>query len=164
MVSRFSFLNTHRSYSYSRGFTLLEVLLVIAILAVLFTGVGAFYGNYIKIVEFESVGKHMLFDMREARTYAMSGKKGEYWGVHAKNGVDDYYEIYSTPSDYSSGAKTIFSTVYLPGGISFTLPAEGLERDILFSRIFGTTTPAVLEVAFNNATTTITITQEGFVY
>ncbi|RJQ31009.1 hypothetical protein C4572_02995 [Candidatus Parcubacteria bacterium] len=80
------------------------------------------------------------------------------------NGQDDYYEFFSTPSDYNDAEKTITNNVYLPGGIYFTAPADTV--DIIFGKITGATA-ATTTVSISNSdgiSKTVTVTPAGTVY
>jgi prepilin-type N-terminal cleavage/methylation domain-containing protein len=147
-----------------RGFSLLEVLLVVAVLAIVgAAGVGS-YLNAAKSIESTSTARTVIADIRLARAKAMGGQDDRRWGVHVVNGAADYYEIFSTPSNYADAATTVSDTVYLPAGISFSNPGESATRDIVFSTVFGTTTATTLVLASQTESHTITITALGVVY
>lgn len=144
------------------GFSLLEILLAISILSIMSLITASSYVNYIKYAEFDSFSKKMLFDTREVRANAMSGKDGKKWGVHAVNGVSDYYEIFSTDTDYAGG--TVDVSVFLPAMVSFNTPSEGNTADIIFSKASGTTTATTLVLVSRDATTTIAFSAEGLIF
>lgn len=137
-----------------RGFSLLELLMVVAIIALL-AGVGStFYRGFVKSVELQSISKTMAEDFRYARSKAMIGEGGYKWGAHVVNtasGGSQYYLLFSTPTNYADASTTVMSTTTLSTGLTFSDPASGAYKDIIFSKISGN--PA--------ASTTVVIVSEG---
>lgn len=134
-----------------KGFTLMEVLLTISIVVVI-AGVGAgFYLNYAKNVELKSTANTLVSDLRQAQSKSMTGNGGLKWGVHFVNGDSDYYEIFSTSTDYGDEGKNIIFTRYLEYGIFFVEPSESSTKDVIFNKITGSTTesPIVLRSSDN---------------
>lgn len=143
------------------GFTLLEILLVVSILAIVTTiGIGV-YRNLAKRVEFEETKAVFISDMKHARAAAMSGESGLPWGIHVENSTDDTYAIFSG-SSYASG--TVDAMITLPIGVTWTSPSEGNSTDILFSRITGTTTAATVILTSGDTSQTVMITAVGHIY
>lgn len=150
----------HRGAS---GFTLIELLLGVTILGIVSAIAAESYVNYVKYAQFDAFAKQFLFDAREARSAATSQKEGTKWGVRVINGTFDSYEIFSTDSTYALGTST--ATVFLPVGISWSSPAEGNTRDIIFSKLTGTTTAdTVVAVSLAGDIATTTITANGLIY
>lgn len=147
-----------------RGLTLLEVLIVVAIISILGVAGVCYYRNYGKDVEVISVAHRLISDVRSARSRAIAGESQRRWGVHAVNGAQDYYQIFSTPTNYADATTTIDSTVYLSAGITFSDPADSATKDILFSGIAGTTTATTTSLSSQTQNVTITITGSGTVY
>ena len=157
MVTWYMFYGKH-----SKGFTLIEVLLVIAILSVVGALGAGFYRNFSKGVTLHATTKNVIFDLRNARSKAMIGEDGVRWGIHFVNGSSDYYELFSTLTDYAEGL--VKTTVVFQGGILFTSPSEGESFDVLFERISGVSTPETVVVESEDDNRTITITTIGNVY
>ncbi len=144
------------------GFTLLEVLIVIASLAVI-SGIGfGYYRNFQKNVELETAVGALISDIKTARGKAMGGVLGKKWGAHIVNSASDYYEIFSTASDYANGS--VERSVYLSGAVIFASPSEGMSKDIIFNSITGSTGANTITLAFEDRTINITITGDGTVY
>lgn len=145
----------------TRGFSLLEILLVLGIISVLgTTGIGM-YRNYVKNVELKTVSQEIRTDLKSARSKAQAGEDNYKWGIRFTNGTDDYYEVFSTPTNYADGGRQTRETVYLRGGVSFTNPIEGNNLDVIFARISGTTTATTISVIFEGQTETVSVGVSG---
>lgn len=145
----------------NKGFTLLEVLIVLAIVVLLGSMSVGFYINYSKNVEINSVANIMIFDLKQAQSKSMIGEGGFKWGIHFVNGATDYYEIFSTPTDYSDGVKVIISTNYLSNGVTFSSPGSGSSTDIIFNKISGGTSGTSVVVISQSNTRTISVSSIG---
>lgn len=147
-----------------KGFTLLELLIVIAILAVLSSiGIGE-YRNYVKNVELEEAGKILSYDLVAARTKAAAGEDQRKWGIRLVNSSSQYYLLFSTPTDFSDAQKTVKATTTLTGNIVFSTPSSGNSLDIIFSKIQATTTTTSASLTVEGKTKTITINSNGSIY
>jgi type II secretory pathway pseudopilin PulG len=143
------------------GFSLLEILLVMAIV-VLIAGIGVgFYVNYGRSVEVNSAAQTLIFDLKQAQSKSMGGVDGLKWGIHFVNEASssDYYEIFSTETDYANG--TVVSKNYLSGGIAFSVPTEGNSTSIIFNKISGGTTETSIAIFSGGATKTINVSAIG---
>jgi prepilin-type N-terminal cleavage/methylation domain-containing protein len=149
---------------HNKGFTLLELLLVVTILAILASFSASSYRNYGKSVELDSVGKNIVYDLRQMRSRAAAGDTRRNWGAHFVNGVQDYYELFSTPTNYADAGKTIVSSVYLPTTVKFTTPAESANLDIIFASIAATTNANSVIINSEGVTKTINVTASGTAY
>lgn len=144
-----------------RGFSLLELMLVVAILAVLGTAGFGMYHNFVKSVELSSTAQAIRSDLKATRSKAQAGTDNFRWGIHFVNSTDDYYEIFSTPTNYADGGKVVEETIYLRGGVAFSDPTEDNMKDVVFVKIAGTTTAATVGVTFSGQTETVTIGAAG---
>lgn len=147
-----------------QGFTLLEVVLIMGILAVLTTVGFGYYRNFARSIELESASTGLVSDLKTAQAKSMAGIDNRKWGIHAVNGASDYYELFSTPSNYADPLASVSETTYLPGGITFASPAEGTTRDVIFTKITGAATAASLSLIFESTTRDITIKSVGTIY
>jgi Tfp pilus assembly protein FimT len=133
---------------------------IIAVLAAFSVG---YYRNYVRNVEFEATKNGIITDLRDARSKAMAGTNDKAWGVRSWNAANDYYEEFAGATYAIGGSST--TTVYLPPGITFVMPASGNYQDIIFSKIGGTTTAATTtQITFEGQTKTINISTNGTVY
>ncbi len=111
-------------YSFQQGFTILELLIVVAVVAVIsVAGVGS-YRNFGKTVELSSTAKVIAADLRQMQAKAMIGEGGVKWGVRFESVNDgtSRYMLFSTPNTYDNGVVT--ATITLPKGITFSTPSN----------------------------------------
>jgi prepilin-type N-terminal cleavage/methylation domain-containing protein len=146
------------------GFTLLEVLLVTAIMALIAGFSVGIYRNYGKGIELNAARKNIIYDLRQMQARAASGENRRNWGAHFVNGAQDYYELFSTPTNYADAGKIIASVVNLPATITFTDPAEANNLDIIFSSISGGTGADSVTIGSESNNQTINVTASGAVY
>lgn len=148
---------------YKKGFTLMEVLITISIVVVIAgAGVG-FYLNYAKNVELRSATNTLISDLKQAQSKSMTGTGGLRWGIHFVNASSDYYEIFSTPTDYSDAGKNITMKKYLDAGISFADPTETSTKDIIFNKITGSTSESSITITSSGVNRVINISSIGLV-
>lgn len=138
-----------------RGFTLFEILIVIAILSILAVFSTGSYSNYTKSTELDFTAKEIKSDLKSMRGKAMSGEESKDWGIHFDNGASDFYELFSG-SAYAGG--TVERIVYLPGVITFSSPTI----DIIFNNITGTTvSQETITISSGTDGIAITVSSEG---
>ena len=144
-----------------RGFSLLELLIVIAIISILAVAGAGSYRGFGKSVQLTSATQTIAADLRQTQAKSMVGESGLFWGVHFVSGTNNYYQIFSTPTNYANASTSIVSTTTLPLSITFSDPTGGATRDIIFSKISGLTTATSVSVVSEGVTKTITITSIG---
>ncbi|MEW6617535.1 MAG: prepilin-type N-terminal cleavage/methylation domain-containing protein [Patescibacteria group bacterium] len=147
------------------GLSLLEVLIVIGILGII-TAVGSgIFKEFVKNTEIDSVKNKIIFDLKQAQGKAMAGDSGLVWGVYFVNSTDDYYQIFSTPTNYASASTTIQESYYLPGQIYFSAPTS-TPVEVLFQKIRGTVsgTSTIILVSSSTPTSTIIVAPSGLIY
>lgn len=147
-----------------KGFSLLEVLLVVALLAILASSGVGYYRSTAVQIQLKSFANGLVTDMQYARSRSVNGENSLKWGVHVVNGTNDYYEIFSTPTDYADATKSVYATTTAPKGVTFSDPADSTSKDIIFSRIAGTTTATSVSVLGETGTIVATVTAYGVIY
>jgi len=143
------------------GFTLIELLIVIVILAIVsYLGITNLI-SYQRNIVLDSTVKEIVAYLEQAQGKSMSRENDKIWGVYFKNGDSDFYELYSTDSNYAGGSTA--TIVFLPSGTEFSEPTEGNSKEIQFSKLFGTTTSTEIKIAIKGTTKTktISINSEG---
>lgn len=148
----------------SAGFSLLELLLVVAVLAILGSIGSAYYFNVVKNIELSTAASGIISDLQRTQSSSMAGESGMRWGIHFVNGSDDYYQIFSTPTDFANASTTIASIIYLPQQVVFSDPSDSSNKDIIFERITGTAALATVVIASSDNSRTITVPAIGKPY
>lgn len=150
--------------SGERAFTLIELLIVIAILAILGAAGFGYYANTARDVEITTISHEITADLRSARSSAINGEKSRAWGLHFVNSSRNYVQLYSTPTSYSDASTTIEDTTYLTDGVTFADPSTSTTKDILFARITGTTTASSITITSSLESLTVHVSSLGVVY
>jgi len=144
-----------------KGFSLLELIISLAIIALLGTVAGLTLVNYQRSMVADTTAREITGQLRLAQRKAISGEdgdlngQGDSWGIRFSNSSDDTYQVfYGTV--YNSASTT--ATVYLPSSAKFTDPTEGNTKDIIFTKLTGTTTPETISIALPDGSDSRTIT------
>lgn len=66
---------------YNRGITFIELLLVIALLAILGATTSPFLSRFIIDTNFDITLDRIISTIRKAQSYSQTGKNGSFWGV-----------------------------------------------------------------------------------
>lgn len=133
--------------SKQRGVSLIELLLVIAILALMGGVVSTFLFGQKLSTELEEEAKKIVGVLRLTQNRAITGEQGSAWGVHFDNaGADPFYDMFLGTS---YAAATTTERFFLSSGVLYNLPTSGTSTDAIFNKRTGS--------LLSNATTTVTI-------
>lgn len=69
-----------------KGFTFIELLLVISIILILGVSSGVFYSRMINVNSVANVSDQLASELRKAQMYAMMGRQNNSWGVRFASG------------------------------------------------------------------------------
>ena len=148
----------------SKGFSLLELIISLAIIALLGTVAGLALVNYQRSMAADTTAREITGQLRLAQRKAVSGEdgdlngQGDTWGVRFSNpsgsAADTYQVFYGTV--YNSASTT--ATIYLSSSVKFTNPTDNTDTDIIFTKLSGTTTPATIAIALPDGSDSRTIT------
>lgn len=138
----------------SHGFTLIEIIISVAILAALGVVGVAYLGGYRQSASVDSEAEKITAYLRQVQNKAMSGEavSGQNpteWGVHFVNpsSGSGYYAVFRGVT-YSEEVSD--ETIYLSKQVRFSDPAASSTKDIIFQRITGrptATTTIILQSA-----------------
>jgi prepilin-type N-terminal cleavage/methylation domain-containing protein len=152
-----------KKFTHQSGFTLLELLLVIAVLAVIAAMSRDSFSSFLGGAGLKDSAQMIAYDLRSTRNQAMNGANDRNWGIHFVNGANDYYEIFSSSTDYSDVAKEITRTDYLKNNAAFSNPPEASSLDVIFSKISGTTTAVGIVLGLGQEQQIIAVNSQGLV-
>ncbi len=115
------------------GFTLLEIVVVVGIVAVLGTLSLVSFSNSRKVRDLTTTGQNVLSVLQAARAKAAAGEEGSQWGVH----VDASQVVLFRGALYSASTSTTAYT--LPSTIEIVSIDLAGGHDAVFKRIDGST-------------------------
>jgi prepilin-type N-terminal cleavage/methylation domain-containing protein len=127
-----------------KGFTLIELILVVALVALIGSVAGLLYSNIYLRNAASNAQDELVFSLRKAQMYSMMGRQGSNWGVAIGGNI----VLYSGNS-YAS-RNTAFDESY---AVPNTVAIIG-ANEINFARLTG----------YPNVTSTITIASPGRTY
>ena len=135
----------------SRGFSLLEVLIVMAIVILLSTGLIYRMSDARRDKAVQATGDAILFTLEEAKNNAIAGKYGLAHGVHFTSGA---YTSFSGIVYSAGGANNVVHTV--SSDIEITPALSGGAVDVIFARLNGeaNVTGTITVAAADDSTTT----------
>lgn len=133
-----------------KGFTLIELILVIAIVLTISTLSGVFYSRFLTQNAVSNTVDQLAGSFRKAQVYSMTGKEDGSWGVKYVPGTITLFKVGATSFDES------FS-------VSSNITISGFTQ-ITFARVTGLpdSTPTIT-VTGNNDSRTLTVNSAGVV-
>lgn len=139
------------------GFTLLETIIVLAIMTMFFAVSIPFFSRFMENTKLETSARSVTSALRIARMYAIT-KNANYYVKFDKTAAPNEYYVYYYELPIPPGTLTIVDKRYkLPTGISFFAPAPSLISDeIEFTADGGDSawfkpTGELVEVPFNTS-------------
>ncbi len=105
-----------------KGFTLIEVLIVIALIGIMLAVAGYYMGGQGKLAQLKSVARDLVGHMNLARTGAIRDTRP--WAIQFNPGGRSYVLLSDSgepfaPVDWSNGNETTYRRVQLPANIAF---------------------------------------------
>lgn len=133
-------------YYTSHGFTVLELLIVISILAVLLTIVVSSFSSFRRSSVLNTEVQELVTVINRARLLSVSSKNDQQFGVHLESGKVVLFE----GSTYSAGASTNETHTFNSMLTLSPVVVSGGGAEVLFEKVTGATA--------QNATTTLLVT------
>lgn len=145
-----------------RGFSILELVLVIAILALLTSGLVGVYVGLRNSISVDTGAEMVRSALTQQRTRAQGGAERRAYGVRmVSDATDPYFEFFSY--DSSSGTTT-GQRVDLPETITFADPIIGNESIVRFESITGYATHETSIILMSPSdTATVSVSATGLV-
>lgn len=142
-----------------RGLSIVEIIIVLAILGALSVGAFIMFNDSRSAVGLKRVSQDVAFHLEEVRAEALAGKNGEPQGV--KFNSDSYVQF--SGATYS-GSDPENNTIVLTEGFTLTTDAGG-DEVVVFDRLTGSVSGApviiTLTHTLSGATGTVTVGTEG---
>ncbi|OGY64512.1 MAG: hypothetical protein A3I24_04045 [Candidatus Harrisonbacteria bacterium RIFCSPLOWO2_02_FULL_41_13b] len=126
-------MTANNANKFNRGLTLIEILISIAIIALLGTTVLLSFSGYRQRQVLESSARSLAATLRDANKKAVNQDQGKEWGVHFERAISgrDFYAVFNGPV-----YLTPVQLVYLPPTLRFIDPASGF-KEIIFEKLTG---------------------------
>jgi prepilin-type N-terminal cleavage/methylation domain-containing protein len=145
----------------SRGFTIIEIVIVISILLVLVLAAVPFFQSFSVSHQMETSTQDILNTLRRAQSAAMGSKENSKFGVYLGTGSGASYTFFQ--GDTYAGRDTEYDEVYtLPPTISLSLNIGG-GSEIIFGKLKGVpnVTGTITLTSVDNETRILNINQVG---
>lgn len=139
----------------NRAFTLIELMIVIAITVLITSVSGAVYANLIQNTYLDTISEEIVANLRLAQMRSISNFHDQPWGIHFNDtstpGESDSFILFQG-SDYASRDNSWDIETELPPNITYTIVTlTGGGDDVVFDQLSGQT--------IQNGTIQITNTQ-----
>jgi prepilin-type N-terminal cleavage/methylation domain-containing protein len=116
------------------AFTLIEVLVVVAVSAVIATGGFVMFSGYQKNQNIKLTLSELTAAIRDIQKRSVTQENGKQWGIRLSNGTADSFQTWSGLS-YASGTPD--QTYSLKRNIQFGNPPSGFTTDLIFQAMTG---------------------------
>ncbi len=128
------------------GFTLLEVLISISILAVIGVIGFTYLANYRRSSQLNLEAGRIVGYFRQTQNNAIAGKNLSDWGIHFSNPSGDGGDFFVIFEGSSFGSSTTTERIYLNKGVGFSIPADDSSIDVIFQRNSGRTSSSTISI------------------
>jgi len=144
------------SYFSARGFSFIEVILVVSIVAIMSLMGTVFYSRFLTQNAVANATDHMISQLRKAQIYSMEGKQsGGNWGVN--------HTVSPKQLQFFLQGNTAFNENY---SINSNITISPVFN-VLFTHYTGVPTgatfPLTITISGNNSTESITVNSQGVV-
>lgn len=148
------------NFSYSRAFTLIEVLGAMAIFIVIMS-IGLYsLSGYRSAKSVEVTANEIAFKLEEAKGNSIAGRNGHAFGIHFTANSYTYFESSATPASYNP-SDPANKTPNFPTDLQIVNGLTGGASDIIFAKITGqpniSGTITIRKTSDTSKTKTITI-------
>lgn len=135
---------------YSRGFTLIEVVVVVSIFALIISSPAMINIGFMSRYNAASATQEIIDILFSAQSKAISGIEGKDYGIHVNESILTLFEGNTLSG---SAKKEEYSVNAL---------VSSSVNPIVFEYLTGNTTPVELNINHNGITKTLYINKEGF--
>ena len=149
------------------GFTLLELILVLALIVIFALAlIPNLFGSRGR-TEFDAAGKQMVVLLREAQNRSIAQASSSAWGVHFENATTTtpFYALFAYP--YSSSSVLTYYRLSSRVQYASTTIALGASKEIVFQQISGfasaSTTVGILFSGDSQVSSTLRVSSSGAV-
>ena len=105
-----------------KGFTLMEILLVLGIMSITMFAVGTTWLGFRGKAQLDSTTRSIVDVLRNAQNNSITNEGFTTWGVHLESSSDPFFEIFSG-NDWATGTR--HEHFILPKGVTFYTPPKG---------------------------------------
>lgn len=148
-----------------KGFTLIELIIVIGIIGIITSVVSVGYLEYRKTSQLDLTAQKIVSTLREAQSRSVAAEDNQSYGVYFQDnaGADDQFFLFSG-ANYVSG--TVIETYTVPSvlGLS-TISFAGVPvTEVVFDKLTGTTAKygsVTVELADTGSSKEVSISSEG---
>ncbi len=132
-----------------KGFTLVEIMIVVAIMGILMAGAIPSFNSYNRSQVLAQAVRNVRSDLRTAQNFSISGADGKVWGIHFTSLSKTYHLFKCTPGTPDGGSRSEYR--YNPGNptaypdcslsktqdMSSTTRINSSDADIAFESVGG---------------------------
>ena len=125
------------SASKTNGFTLIELVLVIAVLSIVFSSATVVFGNMIGRNSLKYHGYQIVQNLRQQRTNTVTGKDDSDWGIYFNNVIQPYGYTLFRGNDFVGRDSTYDLTFEFPSVLRIEQMNLGGGKELYFQKSSG---------------------------